>query len=109
MELSYEQAQVTIKRLHSNPKNWELKEFKQAYFVLTGQRKVLSEDKAKQIFEEWVGSATRYQRLDFALALLLLSGDWFKPKSSSKMSQQVKVRYASGDLRTCSSPLAYKK
>ncbi|ELB2049401.1 hypothetical protein QNZ80_004598 [Vibrio parahaemolyticus] len=109
MKLRDKHAQETIKRLHSNPENWKLKEFKKAYFVLTGRRKVLTEDEAKLIFEEWVGSPYRYQSLDFSQALLLLSGDWFKPQSTSKMSKQVKVKYASGDVSTCSSPVAYKK
>jgi len=108
---SEEEAKKTIERLYSNPKNWRRKEFRKAYFVLTGQKHLMSEDTAKKVIEKWIGDDTRSERVDYVSALLLITGKWILPKVivPNRMSSQVKAKYTHGDLDSCSSPIAYRK
>ncbi|MCU8408808.1 hypothetical protein M2G69_21655 [Vibrio vulnificus] len=111
MNLSEERAKKTIEILYSNPKNWRRKEFRDAYFVLTGQKQVMSEEIAREIIKAWVDDDKRKERVEYVSALLLITGKWILPTAvtSSGMSSQIKARYSSGDLRVCFSPLAYRK
>ncbi|WP_146150840.1 hypothetical protein [Photobacterium indicum] len=110
-KLSEEKAKKTIERLYSNPKNWRRKEFRKAYFLLTGQKQLMSEDTAKNVIEKWIRDDSRSERVDYVSALLLITGKWILPKAiaTKRMSSQVKAKYSHGDLGSCSSPIAYKK
>lgn len=111
MEINEEQAKKTIERLYYNPKNWRKKEFRKAYFVLTGQTQIMSEGTAKNIIEKWHADGDRRERFDYVSALLLITGQWILPKAivTKRMSSQIKARYSHGSLDSCSSPIAYRK
>ncbi|RYU63865.1 hypothetical protein [Aliivibrio finisterrensis] len=111
MELNEEQAKKIIERLYSNPNHWRKKEFRKAYFVLTGQMQIMSEDIAKNVVAKWNDDENRRERVDYVSALLLLSGKWILPKAivTKRMSSQIKTRYSHGSLDSCSSPVAYRK
>lgn len=111
MKFSEQRAKKTIERLYSNPKNWRKKEFQEAYFILTGQSQVMSEHMAREILKALVDDENRRERVEYVSALLLMTGKWILPRSiaPSGMSNQLKVKYSRGDLRSCSSPLAYRK
>lgn len=111
MKFGEERAKKTIERLYSNPKNWRRNDFRKAYYVLTGQEPVMSEEIAKEIIKACIEDDNLKERVEYVAALLLITGKWILPTVviPSGMSSQIKARYSSGDLRSCSSPLAYRK
>ncbi|ENG7469439.1 hypothetical protein AB1Z10_004671 [Vibrio parahaemolyticus] len=111
MKFSEERAKKTIGKLYSNPKNWKRNEFRKAYFTLTGQKEVMSEQTAKKILKALVNDEDRREKVEYVSALLLISGKWILPRaiSPSRMVSQIKVKYSYGDLRSCTSSLPYRK
>ncbi|HCM0713010.1 TPA: hypothetical protein N2743_004513 [Vibrio parahaemolyticus] len=109
--MNKEKAKKIIEKLHSDPKSWRRKEFKNAYFSLTGQKQVMSKEIAQEILTALADNEKRWESVEYVSAFLLLTGKWLLPKTiaPSGMSSQIKAKYSQGDLLTCSSPLAYKK
>ncbi|NOI03404.1 hypothetical protein F0241_20265 [Vibrio kanaloae] len=109
--MNEEKAKKVIEKLHSDPKNWRRKEFKNAYFFLTGQKQVMPKEMAQEIVMALADNDKRRESVEYVSAFLLLTGTWLLPKAiaPSGMSSQIKAKYSQGDLLTCSSPLAYKK
>lgn len=111
MQLNEERAKKIIERLYSNPKNWRKKEFRKAYFTLTGQKEVMSEKAARETLKLLVRDQNRRERVEYVSALLLITGKWILPRpiASSGMSNQIKANYNHGDMRSCFHPFPYKK
>ncbi|WP_237668702.1 hypothetical protein, partial [Vibrio toranzoniae] len=109
--MNEEKAKKIIEKLHSDPNNWRKKEFKNAYFALTGQKQVMSREMAQEILMALADNEKRWESVEYVSAFLLLTGTWLLPNTiaPSGMSSQIKAGYSQGDLLTCSSPLAYKK
>ncbi|WP_326515517.1 hypothetical protein [Shewanella sp. D64] len=110
-ELDEKIAKEIIKQLHNNQKNWRRKRFREAYYFLTGKNKIPSRKRAEFLVEKWYGHKYCNENSDYVSAVLLLSGKWISkiPRLKNGMSQDVKVKYARGDLSTCSCPVAYRK
>ncbi|WP_318463222.1 hypothetical protein [Photobacterium leiognathi] len=92
-------AQMVINNMYGNHKNWESSTFRKAVKCVTGQNQILSHDEAKRVIRMYKDFPSKQYRLDYALAVLLLSGKWFPPKKKSIFdSKQTEARCSRRDL-----------
>ncbi|MCD9554730.1 hypothetical protein [Photobacterium carnosum] len=76
----HEKAEMIIRNMYKNPKNWEATTFRNAIKCVTGQPQILTYNEAASIIHRWKLFESRIYRLDFSLAILLLRGKWIAPK-----------------------------
>lgn len=94
-----EKAEIIIRNMFKNPKNWEATTFRNAIKCVTGQSQILTCSEAASIVRQWKDFESRVYRLDFSLAVLLLTGKWIAPKRKQiSDSKQIEARCERRDM-----------
>ncbi|WP_281544943.1 hypothetical protein [Grimontia sp. SpTr1] len=98
--MSLDDAKSTIKRLYSDSKNWQSREFGTAFRTITGQSVIPSREKAQEIVGLWHQFDSRHYEKKYSIAVLVLTGIWIPPKRKHHqgMSSQIEARCERRDI-----------